>query len=173
MEAEYNFCPTCGRPLEDQERFGRLRRTCPHCGFVFFREPKVAVGVLVQDRHKRVLLVRRAVRPLIGSWAFPGGFMDYDEDPRAAAQREVEEETGLQVQIGKVLDVASLRGEASTQGIIIFFAGKPSGGLLRPGDDASEVRWFPADGIPFDEVALPETSHLLEEWRCRVLRSGS
>jgi len=170
MQVEYNFCPTCGHPLEDQERFGRLRRACPHCGFVYFREPKVAVSILVEDHLKRVLLVRRAVRPLIGSWAFPGGFMDYDEEPRAAARREAQEETGLQIQIEKVLDIASLGGEGSKQGVVIFFSGRPLEGSLHPGDDASEVRWFAADGIPFDEIALPGTRHLLEDWRRSVLQ---
>ncbi|MBC8449984.1 MAG: NUDIX hydrolase [Chloroflexi bacterium] len=161
MDVAYNFCPACAHPLQDRERFGRTRRTCSRCGFVHFREPKVAVAVLVEDERGRVLLVRRAVLPALGRWAFPSGFMDYDEEPRAAAQREVAEETGLQVQVREVLDVATLGQEDQRQGVIIFFAGRPTGGRLRPGDDVSEVRWFAADEIPYDELAFSGTRRLL------------
>jgi ADP-ribose pyrophosphatase YjhB (NUDIX family) len=134
---------------------------------VHFQEPKVAVSILVEDSQGRVLLVRRAVRPRIGSWAFPGGFMDYDEEPRAAARREVEEETGLQVQITGILDIISLGSENDRQGIVIFFHGKPTGGNLRPGDDVSEARWFRGTEIPFDGLAFSGTLRLLEDWRHR------
>jgi ribosomal protein S27AE len=43
-----NFCPNCGSPMADRFVFGRTRRACSQCGFVFFREPKLAVGALVE-----------------------------------------------------------------------------------------------------------------------------
>ena len=132
----------------------------------------MAVGTMVEDHQVRVLLVRRAVVPGIGLWAFPGGFMDFDEDPRDAARREVEEETGLQVQLEEILDVAKLGGEDLKSGIVIFFAGKPCGGSLRPGDDASEVRWFSAGEIPFDQLAFSGTKRLLCAWQHRVHDAG-
>jgi len=158
MEVAYNFCPGCAHPLEDRETFGRVRRSCPHCGFIHFREPKLAVGVLIEDSLGRVLLVRRAARPRIGFWAVPGGFMDHDEEPR---------ETGLLVQVHGVLDIAPVGTEDSRQGVIIFFAGHPCGGSLRSGDDASEACWFAADGIPFADLAFTGTGRVLEAWRLR------
>jgi 8-oxo-dGTP diphosphatase len=98
--------------------------------------------------------------------------MDYDEDPRSAAQREAEEETGLQVQIMRILDIASLGDDDLREGVIIVFQGRPSGGTLRSGDDASEVRWFSASEIPFDRLAFSGTRRLLEEWRHRALQAG-
>lgn len=163
MDVEYNFCPGCAHPLEDRERFGRRRRVCPRCGFIYFHDPKVAVAVLIKDDRGRVLLVRRAVVPGLGLWGFPSGFMDYDEEPRAAAQREVEEETGLQVRVGKLLDVATLSGEDLRRGIILFFAGQPMGGTLHPGDDVSEARRFAAEEIPHDELAFSGTKRLLQQ----------
>ena len=162
IEVEYNFCPGCAHPLEDRELFGRMRRACPRCGFIYFHEPKVAVGVMIEDDRGRVLLVRRAVVPGLGLWAFPSGFMEYDEDPRAAARREVEEETGLQVRIEGVLDVTSM-SEEPRRGVLILFTGKPIGGVLLPGDDVSEARWFAADEIPYDKLAFANTRTLLEE----------
>jgi len=161
---EYNFCPGCGHPLEDRELFGRMRRVCPRCGFIHFHDPKVAVGVLVEDDRGRVLLVRRAVVPGRGLWGFPSGFMEYDEVPRVAAQREVEEETGLQVRIEELLDIVPMGGKLH-RGIIILYTGKPVSGTLQPGDDVSEVRWFAADEIPYDELAFASARHLLEAWQ--------
>jgi ADP-ribose pyrophosphatase YjhB (NUDIX family) len=142
-----------------------MRRVCPECGFVYFREAKLAVGVLVEDSLGRVLLVKRSVRPRIGYWAVPGGFMDHDEQPRAAAKREVHEETGLLVQVQRVLDVAPLGAEDPRHGVIIFFAGTPCGGSLRAGDDAGEARWFAADDIPIADLAFSGTRRVVEMWR--------
>ena len=172
MEVEYSFCPGCAHPLEDREAFGRVRRGCPRCGFVNFQEPKLAVGVLIEDPLGRVLLVRRAVRPRIGFWAVPGGFMDHDEEPREAARREVLEETGLLVQVQGVLDVAPLGTEDPRHGVIIFFSGIPCGGSLRSGDDASEARWFAADDVPFTELAFTGTRRVLESWELRRRPTG-
>ena len=165
MEVEYNFCPGCAHPLEDRPAFGRVRRCCPRCDFVHFRDPKMAVGVLIEDPLGRALLVKRAVRPRIGFWALPGGFMDHDEVPREAARREVQEETGLLVQVQGVLDIAPLGREDHRRGVIIFFSGTPCGGSLCPGDDASEARWFAADDLPFAELAFTGTGRVLDAWR--------
>ena len=72
---EMNFCPCCGHALEDRFVFGRTRRKCPQCDFVFFRDPKVAAGVLIED-DERVLLVKRLYDPHLGDWALPAGFRD-------------------------------------------------------------------------------------------------
>lgn len=87
-----------------REISGRPRRVCSACGFVFFTDPKVGVGILlVQD--KKLLLVRRTMNPERGRWAIPAGFLDHGEDPRAAAAREAFEETGLEVTIQGLVDV--------------------------------------------------------------------
>jgi 8-oxo-dGTP diphosphatase len=160
MHIVYNFCPGCGHSLEDLERFGRVRRSCPACGFVHFREPKVAVAVVLHDSDGRVLLVRRAVVPGLGKWALPSGFMDADEDARQAARREVAEETGLQVAIKDVLDVAPLIGETPHEGVTIFFRGSVTGGSLQTGDDVSNARWFTEGEINDDELAFADCRRL-------------
>ncbi|QLQ08261.1 MAG: NUDIX domain-containing protein [Anaerolineae bacterium] len=67
------------------------RAHCPACGFIQFQNPKVAVAVLL-THGARVALVQRAVIPRIGAWALPAGFMDFDEQPSAAALRELYED---------------------------------------------------------------------------------
>src|SRR5881397_2951259 len=83
---------------------GVARRVCTGCRAVHYADPKVAVGVAV-FRDDRLLLVRRVMEPGRGRWALPGGYLDAGEDPRAAAAREAEEEAGVAVTIGDVLDV--------------------------------------------------------------------
>ena len=109
---DFYFCPRCAHPLEYKHAFGRVRPVCPDCGYVHFRDPKLAVGALVQDKVGRVLLVRRAVIPRIGYWAVPSGFVEYDEQPRVALAREIEEETGIQADIGRVIDLPPEEFEA-------------------------------------------------------------
>lgn len=98
------YCPRCATPLVTRPVSDKLRRVCPACGYIHFTDPKVGVGVLVVHEG-RVLLVRRAVRPEIGKWSIPAGFLDQGEDPQVTAVREAQEETGLQVTIDHLLDV--------------------------------------------------------------------
>jgi uncharacterized C2H2 Zn-finger protein len=49
---ELNYCPRCGHALKDREVFGRVRRVCPACGLIVFRDHKVAAGVLVEHEGR-------------------------------------------------------------------------------------------------------------------------
>jgi len=157
------FCPRCGQPLSDGLRFGKVHRVCEACGFIHFRDPKVAAVVFV-TRDDRVLLVKRAVVPELGRWALPAGFIDYGEDPREAAIREVREETGLEVRITGLIDVLGGAGSGSAS-IVILFEGEVAGGALAPGDDVDEVRFFSPDELPTDQIASFQSTHLLiQRW---------
>lgn len=96
-----------------------------------------------------VLLIERANEPFKGCWAFPGGFMDMDEDAEACAIRELKEETGLQLehmkQIGAFTDVdRDPRGRT----VSIAYSALVEKRLVIGADDASQARWFPIDSIP-------------------------
>ena len=66
--------------------------------------PIVGVGAVIL-RDGEVLIVRRANPPLQGEWSIPGGALDLGEKLRDGVAREVSEETGLDVEVGPVLDV--------------------------------------------------------------------
>jgi len=161
---ELNFCPNCGSPMADRFVFGRTRRACSACGFVFFREPKLAAGALVEQDGK-VLLVRRAVAPKLGSWCLPAGYVEYDEGPVAAVLREVREETGLLVRVTGLLAAYHVRSDPRGLGVIIIYRAAPVGGELVPGDDASEAKFFSPDDLPND-LAFSSTCRALLRWRC-------
>lgn len=93
----------------------------------------------------RVLLVRRGADPGRGLWAVPGGKVERGETLAAAAAREVEEETGLVVEIGPVVWVGESIGPGSPPAwhyVLIDFVGRPLDGEPTPGGDAADLGWF-------------------------------
>jgi ADP-ribose pyrophosphatase YjhB (NUDIX family) len=163
MRGSFNYCPRCGAPLAEKIRFGRPRKVCLHCGFVHFRDPKVAVAALVSD-GERVLLVRRAAIPRVGYWALPAGYMDADELPEEALVREVAEETGINIRPQGLHGIAPLAGWVERRGILLVYRAEPIGGTLIARDDVSEVRWFRSEEIPWDEIAFESTERFLQDW---------
>lgn len=154
--------------MEDQPMHnGDLRPTCPRCGYIAFRSPSVGVAVLVRDASGRVLMVKRAegaTRP--GLWSIPAGYMDYGEEVREAAARELEEETGLEADVGEVVFVASNFHDPAKLTVGIWFEGNVVGGNLEAGDDAAEVGWFSLDELP--PLAFETDEALFEQLRSGV-----
>lgn len=147
---EMNYCPRCAHPLQDRLAYGRVRRVCPSCDFIFFREHKVAAAAVV-TQGERVLLVRRTITPGRGKWMIPGGFVEFDEDPRQAVVREVLEETGYPVEVLRILDV--LFGQEHERGasLLIVYQARLLGAEPVGAMDASEVdavRFFHPDQLP-------------------------
>jgi len=145
------FCMRCGAPVVEQVRFARPRPVCPECGWVHFSDPKVAVEVLVEE-NGAVLLVQRLNEPARGMWSLPGGYMDSDEDPARAAERECLEETGLEVRTTRLLGVLQDREYPNGADIVIAYAAQRTGGSLNAGDDAGQAAFFPRSGLP--EIAF-------------------
>src|SRR2546426_12349096 len=81
-----HFCVNCGAPLELRSIEGRELEACANDGYVLWRDPKVAAAVVV-EADGGIVLGRRAIEPAYGEWCLPGGFVNDDEDPAAAAGR--------------------------------------------------------------------------------------
>jgi 8-oxo-dGTP diphosphatase len=156
-----NFCPLCGARLEMRERYDAVRPVCPACDHVVFLSPSVAVVTLILQGDK-VLLVKRAYEPKKGLWVLPAGFMEWDEDPAAAAAREVLEETGLEVQIDRLLDVFHTPDDGGLADIVIAYAAHVAGGALQAADDAEAVGWFTRADLP--QLAFLPTQCLMAKW---------
>ncbi|MFT4112131.1 NUDIX hydrolase [Silvibacterium sp.] len=107
--------------------------------------PIVGVGAVVLDGD-RVLLIRRAKEPMKGQWSLPGGALEVGETLAQGAQREAREETGLEVEplvVVEVLDRIShdAAGQVQYHYVLVDFLCRVTGGELKPGSDAAEVRW--------------------------------
>ncbi len=151
----------CATPVEQRMFEDKLRPTCPNCGYIAFADPKVAATVLV-ERVGQVLLVRRAVDPGRGLWCFPGGYVDFGEDPQVAAARECCEETGLVVERLELLDV-SFNGRV----IVITYLGHVDHDAEAvPSDAADLVGWFAPDELP--ALAFETMTQAIARWRERL-----
>lgn len=149
------FCARCGAVMQAKLVGDKVRKACPQCGFIHFTDPKVGVGVLVVNEAGDVLLVRRTMRPEIGRWSLPAGYLDQGEEPKATAVREVHEETGLRVTIEGLLDVYHNPPEQGGASIFILYRGRVTGGELKAGDDADAAAFFSLDALP--DVAFAST----------------
>src|SRR6185295_3263595 len=116
------------------------------CGFVFYLDPKVAVGTIISDKDNRVVLVRRAISPGYGKWVFPGGYVDRGEQVLDAAAREAREEAGLEVRIDALLNVYSYSDRSP---IIIVYTATMTGGVLACDDEGLEAGFFTEATIPW------------------------
>jgi 8-oxo-dGTP diphosphatase len=166
-DAEYRFCPVCGGALEARTlRPGDPDRlVCTRCSFVFYLDPKVAVGTIITDAERRVVLVRRAIDPGYGKWVFPGGYVDRGEPVQVAAVREAREETGLDVRLERLVNIYSYPGRAP---IIIVYEASLTGGELACDEEGLEAAFFPPDAIPWDQLAFRSTHEALREFLQRL-----
>lgn len=81
-------------------------------------------------------------------WSIPAGYVDYGEEVRAGAARELLEETGLTAEIGAPVWVATNFHDSAKVTVGIWFAGTVTGGELCAGDDADDVGWFDLTELP-------------------------
>ena len=166
MSGKFRYCPYCASSIVEETRFNAVRPVCSACGFVQFHDPKVAVIALVVH-GRRVLLIQRAVDPAKGKWSLPGGYMDAGEMPQEALRRELQEEVGLSVKIGKLIEIFPMvNDEGERIGIVLAFDAAPSGSPDIPfvADDAQDAGWFCIEEIPSD-LAFESTETLLNNWK--------
>ena len=112
----------------------------------------------MRDSASRLLLVRRANPPAQGTWSLPGGRVEPGESDPDALRREVAEETGLHVAVGRLVGTVERTGPDGTTYVINDHECAVRGGELVAGDDASEVGWF----SPTELLALDTAPHLVD-----------
>lgn len=109
--------------------------------------PFVGVGVVIW-RDDKVLLVRRGKAPRLNEWSIPGGVQKIGETLKAAALREIAEETNLTIALSGLIDVVDAifpdtNGAIRNHYTLIDFSAHWVSGEAAPGDDVSEIVWVP------------------------------
>ena len=145
MDAQ--FCSRCGGKLEEKFVDEKKRLVCSLCGRVNYLNPIPATAVTIIENNK-ILLVKRAIEPKRGLWSLPAGFIEINESVEQCAVREVKEETNLDVELDGLIGVYSVFDDPRYVCLLVVYKGKIVGGELRPGDDASEAKYFPSDNLP-------------------------
>jgi 8-oxo-dGTP diphosphatase len=159
----YRFCPLCAAALERRLlKAGEPERlVCGRCGFVFYLDPKVAVGTIVRTEGDRLVLVRRAIEPGYGKWVFPGGYVDRGEPLTAAAVREAREECGFDVRLDGLVNIYSYAGRAP---VIVVYSATAIGGELCGDEECLETALFEAADIPWGDLAFQSTRDGLRDY---------
>jgi len=158
----FRFCPKCGMGLETRtlKAGDPPRLVCSACDFIFYLDPKVA-ACTISIVDGGIVLLRRGIDPQWGRWVFPGGFVDRGETVQDAAMRETFEEVSLRVSLTGILDVYSFPG---SEVVVIVFAADVVGGALSAGDEAEDVKAFPPEQIPWDDLAFESTRAALKDY---------
>jgi len=126
-------------------------------------QPIVGIGAVIICNGK-ILLEKRKSEPGRGKWTIPGGLVELGESAEQTVMREVREETSLEVEDPKLIDVVNSvttdeNGKIKYHFVIVDYFVKLKGGTLKAADDAAELRW-----VKFSEVANYDLTRSFREF---------
>jgi len=136
----------------------RERLVCRDCGFVYYQNPKIVVGSVV-EHDGRILLCRRAIPPRIGYWTIPAGYLEEGEAAEHGARREAWEEATADIALDQLLAVYTITRISQVQ--LIYRAGL-NDPHVAAGPESQEVAFFERDRLPWDELAFPSVHWALQ-----------
>jgi len=129
----------------------------------------VGVGAIIVDNRGRLFLARRGTKAKNerGLWEFPGGSVEFGETMADALRREMWEEFGIEITVGKLLDVVDniLKEEGqhwvSPTYLCTIAAGEPH---IREPEKCAEIGWFPPDAVPKEltQISRENLTHYLQ-----------
>jgi ADP-ribose pyrophosphatase YjhB (NUDIX family) len=158
-----HFCINDGSRLAIHEIEGRLMEACDRCGWVLWRDPKLATATLVLDGRGELVLARRATEPAYGDWCLPGGFVNDDEHPAAGAARECWEEIGCEIVVDRLIGVYHVPKTDAPSMVVLGYTARLAGDASpRPGPEMLETASFPLDRLP--PLAFESHREVLTDW---------
>jgi 8-oxo-dGTP diphosphatase len=158
-----HFCLNCGNPLEIRPLGGRKRQACPACGWIYYPSLNLGAGVLI-EQDEQLLLLRRSIDPFRGCWNLPAGYVEVDEPPKRAAEREALEEAGLRVRVEALVDAYFFDDDPRGNGVLLVYRCTFEDGSLCTDDESAEARFFARADLP---AALAGGGHnqAINAWR--------
>ncbi len=131
------------------------------------KKPTLTVDAIIKVNDNKIVLVKRKNPPYKDWWALPGGIVEYGETVEEAVKREVREETGLEIEIEKLVNVYSNpKRDPRGHFISICFLCRKTGGTLRAATDAANVSIFSLKEVKnlklaFDHKKMLEDAKLI------------
>ncbi len=120
-----------------------------------YPHPAVTVDCVIfgldEGEEPKILLIKRSKEPFKGDWALPGGFVNIDENLEQAAQRELQEETGItKVALEQLYTFGEVDRDPRERIISVAYSGlvRIADQPLKSSSDAAAADWFPLDYIP-------------------------
>ena len=147
---EGRYCPYCGKGLRRSPVGGLdlpeevLKPACPDCGYVHLDAPTPVAAAIV-ERGGEVLLVRPQGAE---AFALVAGYPEPHETIEEAAAREVREETGLEVQVERILGSYSIDPLGRNLVLVVCVASVVGGDFRLQAEELAEGRWFPLGDLP-------------------------
>lgn len=158
-----NYCSKCG---SNQMRVGvpegdsRERNICDGCGAIHYQNPRIVVGTIPIYEGK-ILMCQRGIEPRKGLWNLPVGFMENGETMPEGAQRETWEETGAKVEIVRMHTTYHV---LHINQVLVFYLAKMDSPTFEAGVESQDVRLFALDEIPWEQIAFPAHTFILEHY---------
>jgi 8-oxo-dGTP diphosphatase len=139
------------------------------------KKPVVGVGAIILDGDQ-ILLEKRKNSPGKGKWAVPGGLVELGENVEQAVIREVKEETGLEVDEPRLVDVVNYvslgeKGAVMYHYVIIDYLVTVKSGKLKAASDADALKWVPFNEV--DEYDLTESFRFFFQRNRQKLENAS
>lgn len=127
-----------------------------------YKNPSLTVDAVIVCEDDSIVLIKRKKDPYRGSWALPGGFVEYGERVENAVVREVMEETGLEIDLKQIVGVYSdPKRDPRGHTVTICYIAFKTGGKLKADTDACEVKCIFKDEI--DKLKLAFDHSLIIE----------
>jgi 8-oxo-dGTP diphosphatase len=165
------YCLKCGHLLEQKIIEKYERDICPVCGWIYYIQLKVTAGMrVVQDT--KLLLVQRAIEPWKGYWYLPAGYVEYDESPIQAAEREAREETGLEIKTDNLEGVFFYDDDPRGNGLLILYSGRPIGGKIKINSEAEAICFFSPLEIKSLKLAGGSHNIAIHDWLIKASDAG-
>jgi NAD+ diphosphatase len=162
----FNYCPNCGK--QSLQPKGSKACLCTACNFQYYHNPVPAVAGIIEHEGK-VLLIKRARPPQKGFWAFPGGFVDYEECLEDGLVREMREEVNLTVTACTYLvsewETYLYRAVTYPTTAAYFVVKAEDITQARAGDDAGNLTWIRVDEINLHQLAFKSTRTALKQYK--------
>ncbi|MDY6989941.1 MAG: NUDIX hydrolase [Thermodesulfobacteriota bacterium] len=156
------YCSNCGARVTSRIPSGddRPRFVCDACQSIHYENPKIVVGS-IPELGDRILLCRRAIKPRLGKWTLPAGYLENGESLVDAAKREAYEEARANL---TDLTPYALFNLTFVNQVYVMFRCRLLDHDYRPGAESLEVRLLAEHEIPWDQMAFSSIRETLKRY---------